>query len=61
MLRVFKFTILFVFTTFLVGIIVEYFTDKNFTTAFFIKKTISNVIAGIFYFFIMYYFTGKSK
>lgn len=61
MLRVFKLSLLFTLITFLIGVLVEYFTDKNFTTTFFIKKAISNIIAGIFYFFIMYCFSKKSK
>lgn len=59
--RIFKFTLVFVFTIFLIGIIVEYITDKNFTTAFFVKKTISTLIGGLIYFGGMYYFSKKSK
>lgn len=36
-------------------------TDKNFTTAFFIKKAIGNIIGGVIYFFILYYFSKKSQ
>jgi hypothetical protein len=56
-----KKTIGFVILVFLISILIEFLTDKDFSSTFFIKKTISTFIAGLFYFFIMYYFSKKSK
>jgi hypothetical protein len=56
-----KKTILFFILVFLSSILIEFLTDKNFTSAFFIKKTISTLVAGVFYFGVMYYFSKKSK
>lgn len=61
MIPTLKKTILFVILVFLISILIEFVTDKNFTTAFFIKKAISTLIAGVIYFGVMYYFSKKSK
>ena len=60
-LPVVKKTIGFVFFMFVFSMVIEYATDRNFTAEFFIKKIFSNLLAGVFYFFILYYFSKKSK
>ena len=56
-----KKTIGFVIIMFVFSIVIEFATDRNFTSEFFIKKIVSNLLAGVFYFLIMYYISKKSK
>lgn len=55
-----KKTIGFVIILFCISVLIELVTDRNFTQDFFVKKAVSNLLAGVIYFLIMNYTLKKS-